>query len=64
MARGTKPDIRSFPFRKELGRPGLLRSADVTSKAKGRSSVPGDRSRGLINRLGGIRLGLALPSER
>jgi hypothetical protein len=32
--------LRSFPFRKELGRPSLLRSADVTSKAKGWSSVP------------------------
>lgn len=29
-----------FSYRKELGRPGLLRSADVTSKAKRRSSVP------------------------
>ena len=32
--------LRSFPFRKELGRPSLLRSADVTSKAKGWSSLP------------------------
>ena len=32
--------LRSFPFREELGRPGLLRSADVTSKAKRWSSLP------------------------
>ena len=32
--------LRSFQFRKELGRPSLLRSADVTSKAKGWSSLP------------------------
>jgi hypothetical protein len=35
-----KACLRSFPFRKELGRPSLLRSADVTSKAKGWSSLP------------------------
>ena len=39
--RGFSACLRSFPFGKELGRPGLLRSADDTSKAKGRSSVPG-----------------------
>jgi len=33
-------NLRSFLFRKELGRPSLLRSADVTSKAKGWSSLP------------------------
>ena len=38
--RGFIVCLRSFPFGKELGRPGLLRSADVTSKAKGWSSVP------------------------
>ena len=38
--------LRSFPFRKELGRPSLLRSADVTSKAKGWSSLPGDLGSG------------------
>jgi hypothetical protein len=32
--------IRFFPSGKELGRLGLLRSADVTSKAKEWSSVP------------------------
>ena len=35
-----KACLRFFPFRKELGRPSLLRSADVTSKAKGWSSLP------------------------